>query len=69
MPLYAGDYMLVVVDSKARELFDQVRQGDIWRNLPAVHAGRVTILTTDWLYVDPISRLGQLKELSRLITS
>ncbi|REK75121.1 AraC family transcriptional regulator [Paenibacillus paeoniae] len=67
MPLYAGDHMFVVVDSKARRLFEQLRQSFIWRNLQAVQAGRVYLLTTDWLYVDPISRLGQLKELPQMI--
>ncbi|RJX39910.1 helix-turn-helix domain-containing protein [Paenibacillus pinisoli] len=67
MPLYAGDYMFVVVDSQARELFEQYRKGAIWRNLQAVKSGRVHVLTRDWLYVDPISRLGQMKELPQLI--
>ncbi|GAA3400256.1 hypothetical protein GCM10020370_03890 [Paenibacillus hodogayensis] len=66
MPLYAGDHMFVVVDSKARVLFEELRQGHIWRSLPAVQAGRVYLLTRDWLFVDPISRLGQLQELPGL---
>jgi len=67
MPLYAGDYMLVVVDRKARAKFNQIRNGLVWKSLPAVQAGRVHILTTDWLHVDPVSRLGQLLELPGLI--
>ncbi|MFF2483124.1 helix-turn-helix domain-containing protein [Paenibacillus sp. NPDC058071] len=67
MPLYAGDHMFVVVDRKARKLFDQLRKGQVWRNLPAVQAGRVYVMTTDWLFVDPISRLGHLRELPEIL--
>jgi len=66
MPRYAGDYMLVVVDRHGQQWFDELTKGSLWSSLPAVKQGRVRILTTDWLFVDPISRLGQLKELPEL---
>ncbi|OBR64030.1 hypothetical protein A7K91_20270 [Paenibacillus oryzae] len=62
---YAGDRLFIVVgpEEEDRLQFQRLCESELWRSIEAVQAGRVHLLTTDWLYGDPISLEGQLAEL------
>lgn len=65
LPHYAGDRLFIVVgpDEENRLHYSRLCESELWRSIAAVQAGRVHLLTPDWLYGDPISLEGQLGEL------
>jgi len=66
---YAGDHLFIVVSKDEQSLgaMQQLENSKEWKSLPAVQNQQVYQVSQDWIREDPISLMGQLQDVVRIM--
>lgn len=70
LPDYAGDRVFLVVQSnteEAKKAAEEIVQGPVWRNLPAVKNGKAYVVESRWAMNDPLTLEWLLDETVNLL--